>query len=155
MDCELCGRPDSKVVAIIENIKMTVCERCAKHGKVIGVLNEKKESEKKTVKVVSEKEIELELVDDYGEKIRKERQKRGMTIKQLAAAIAEKESYLDRIENEEVIPSEKVTRKLEKFFNIKLLEEVVTNTGSIEPKRDETITIGDIIEIKKKNKKEA
>jgi putative transcription factor len=154
MDCELCGRPDAKTIAIVEGIKMTVCERCSKHGKVIGVLKDRNEMEKKATDMEGKKEIELELVDDYGEKIKNERQKKGMTIKQLAATIAEKESYVDRIENEDVIPSEKVARKLEKFFNIKLLEEVVAGSSGIELKGDEAITLGDIIEIKKKNKKQ-
>jgi putative transcription factor len=155
MDCELCGRPDANIIAVVEGIKMTVCEKCSKYGKEIGMLKDKKEerAEKRGEKKSEKTEIELELVEDYGKKIKAEREKKGMSLKQLASAIAEKESYIDRIENEDVIPSEKVARKLEKFFNIKLLEEIVTSSGEIEIKDEDTITLGDIIEIKKKNKK--
>ncbi len=148
MDCELCGRPDAKIIALVEGVEMNVCEKCSKHGKIIRVITEEKETAKsiKTEKA----EVELEVVDDFAEIIRKERERRGMTLKQLAAAIAEKESYIDRIEKDEVIPSEKVARKLEKFFNIKLLEEVVVSKESKEKTADEALTLGDVIEIKRK-----
>lgn len=151
MDCELCGRKNANIIAVIEGIEMTVCERCSKHGEIIRVIKEENEREK-PIQIPKKAEVELEVVDDFAETIRKEREKRGMTIKQLAAAIAEKESYIDRIEKDETIPSEKVARKLEKFFNIKLLEEVTVSEEKKDKLRDEPITIGDVIEIKKKKK---
>ncbi|MCS7109795.1 MAG: multiprotein bridging factor aMBF1 [Candidatus Micrarchaeota archaeon] len=150
MDCELCGRSGANIVAQIEGVKMNVCEKCSKYGKIIGKISEIKETKirQKAAK------IETEIVDNFAEIIRKEREKRGLTIKELASAIAEKESYLDRIERDEVIPDEKVAKKLEKFFNIKLLEEVVVSEDNIEKFDDESLTVGDIIEIKKKGKRQ-
>ncbi|MEM3369509.1 MAG: multiprotein bridging factor aMBF1 [Candidatus Micrarchaeia archaeon] len=150
MDCELCGRPNATFIAIVEGVEMNICDKCTKHGKVIRTLVE--EEKRKNKEIEERAEIELEVVDDFAEIIRKEREKKGMTLKQLAAAIAEKESYIDRIERDEVIPSEKVARKLEKFFNVKLLEEVVVSKESKEKTIDESLTLGDVIEIKKKKK---
>ncbi|MEM4134101.1 MAG: multiprotein bridging factor aMBF1 [Candidatus Micrarchaeia archaeon] len=150
MDCELCGRPNATFIAIVEGVEMNVCDKCTKHGKIIRTLVEEEKGKNKEIE--EKAEVELEIVDDFAEIIRKEREKKGMTLKQLATAIAEKESYIDRIERDEVIPSEKVARKLEKFFNIKLLEEVVVSKKNKEKIADESLTLGDIIEIKKKKK---
>lgn len=150
MDCELCGRPNAEYVGIVEKVKMNLCQRCAKHAQIIGKLTEEKDE------VIKQKpgkeEIELEVVEDYAEIIKKEREKKGMTIKQLANELAEKESYIDKIEKGDVVPSEKVARKLEKYFNIKLLEEVVVTGKKETDTHDEPITLGDIIEIKKKKR---
>ncbi|MCX8202481.1 MAG: multiprotein bridging factor aMBF1 [Candidatus Micrarchaeota archaeon] len=152
MDCELCGRPNANLIASIEGVRMNVCERCSKHGKVLAMIKEENEKSARPAKV-EKSEVELEVVDNFAEIIRKEREKRGLTLKQFAAAIAEKESYIDRIERDETIPDEKVARKIEKFFNIKLLEEVVVSKDEKSIESDEEITLGDVIEIKKKGKK--
>ncbi len=148
MDCELCGRPNANAIAIVEGVQMNVCEKCEKHGKVI---SKSYDEDKKPKQQISKKEIEL--VDDYADRIKDARNKKGMTIRQLAAAVAEKESYMDRIEKEETTPTESTARKLEKFLNIKLLHEVELSANKNVLKRNDAITLGDIIEIKKKEKR--
>ena len=150
MDCELCGRPNANATAIVEGVQMNVCERCEKHGKVVSRFYD--DDDEGPRQRMPKKEIEI--VDDYADRIKDARNKKGMTIKQLAAAVAEKESYMDRIEKDETTPTEPTAKKLEKFLNIKLLHEVeISPTKSVQKKTD-SITLGDVIEIKRKDKKQ-
>lgn len=70
-----------------------------------------------------------------------------MTREEFAEKIKEKESVIRRIENEEMIPDETLTEKIEKFLEIKL-------TKSYEAKKIEKVlkktelTIGDVVEVK-------
>ena len=150
MDCELCGRPNAVAVAIVEGLRMDVCEKCAKHGKVVAQLYDDDDSPGIRGKIAKK---EIEIVDDYADKIKDARTKKGMTIKQLAAAVAEKESYMDRIEREETTPTEQAAKKLERFLNIKLMHEVELTRTKEEKSINEPITLGDVIEIKRKEKK--
>ena len=149
MDCELCGRPNAIATAIVEGVRMSVCERCAKHGKVVARIYDGDDAPSTMAKTAKR---EIEIVDDYADIIKNARTKKGMTIRQLAAAVAEKESYMDRIEREETTPTEQAARKLEKFLNIRLMHEVELARTKEEKGRSEPITLGDVIEIKRKKK---
>ena len=148
MDCGLCGRPDANAIAIVEGVQMNVCERCERHGKVVSRVYEEDDRPRQRAP-----QKEIETVDDYADLIKDARNKRGMTIKQLAAAVTEKESYMDRIEKGETIPTEPTAKKIERFLNIKLLHEVALTPNKSVPKRNDAITLGDLIEIKRKDKK--
>ena len=154
MDCEICGRKNARIDAIIEGVKMRVCEDCAKHSKKIIHIEPASEIKKdKKNKNVGKIVIEHEIVDDYGIIIKSARERKGLTRKELAALIDEKESFLKRIEEEEAFPPEKLARKLENALGIKLIEEIREVVQSTKPARQKLeLTFGDIAEIKKKNK---
>ncbi len=66
-------------------------------------------------------EISLpEIVDNYGDIVRKAREKMGLTREQLAKILKEKESVIARIENYEMVPDDKLAKKLERVLKIKL-----------------------------------
>ena len=69
-----------------------------------------------------EKEFDLglEIVPDFGKRIRKAREAKGLTAKELAMKIFEKESLLHRIENQAIKPSDLMIEKLEKQLGIQL-----------------------------------
>ena len=123
-ECELCGENiDSVYVVNVEGVELRVCASCAKGKRVIYTEDnaKKKEMSKKAYKPVSrKKEEELELVDNYGERIRKAREGMGLPLKVFAEMINEKESLLKLIEKEQTLPTIPLTKKLEKNLKIKL-----------------------------------
>ena len=145
MECELCGIRSSCCKAEIEGVILNVCEQCAKYGKKITT------PPKKLVKKVSPAlpKIEKIPVEDFSERVRKLREQRKLSQEELARSVKEKVSVIKRIE-EGWIPEEKVIEKLEKFFGVKLTEEIVENEfkSKKEAKNTQVLTIGDIVEIK-------
>ena len=142
--------------AIVEGSLISVCDKCKKFGDVISIekpkINEpEKEKKKLEPKFVDEEKQEI-IIDDYAEKIKEAREKRELTQEKLAKAIAEKESMMHKIESKQMIPSLNLAKKLEQFLKIKLIEQF--NPDKKPSKefniKDEAITIGDLIRLKKK-----
>jgi putative transcription factor len=95
--------------------------------------------------------MEGEIVEDYAARIRKARMDKGLSTKDLAMQIKEREHLIKKIENGELIPEEMVRRKLEKILEIRLIDAPVTEAekkvqGKI------TSTLGDLTIIKKVKK---
>ncbi len=154
--CELCGKKTNKVVkAKIEGVVMEVCPSCARLGEYI---SEKKEIKVEKVKRVKlKKEVLEEVVDDYGKKIRKEREKRGWKMEDLAKKLNEKESLIHKIENEDIMLNIDLAKKIERLLGIRLVvkveeEEDVENKGYEE---GSSLTLGDLLKkaIEKSKKK--
>ncbi|VVB73394.1 Helix-turn-helix [uncultured archaeon] len=152
MDCELCGRHEVRIDAMIDGIKMRVCENCSRFGKVVYV--EPMEGGSADASFQKKADIELEMVDNYSSLIKQARAKKGMSTKELSAAISEKESFIDRIEKGQAVPTEKVGHKLEHFLKIKLFESVDEGAGEnkLKPKQSQGLTLGDTVDIKSKKK---
>ena len=93
------------------------------------------------------------LVDDYGERIRVARVQKGMTTKELALAIKEKELLLKKIERGEFVPEDEVRTKIEKALGIRLLD-VPEESIARERKEQQRIstTLGDVLSFKKSPK---
>jgi putative transcription factor len=68
----------------------------------------------------------VELVDDYSSKVRKNRERLGLTQDQLGAKINEKGSVISRIESGHMEPDLKMAKKLERFLGVTFLEEMET-----------------------------
>ncbi|MBR2394601.1 MAG: TIGR00270 family protein, partial [Candidatus Methanomethylophilaceae archaeon] len=66
----------------------------------------------------------IELVDDYGGVIREAREAKGMDLDEFAASILEKKGTLSKIESNNLIPDDKLIKKIEKALGIKLTEAV-------------------------------
>jgi len=121
MRCEVCGRETPKLIrAEIEGAELMVCGECAKLGKVLRT----QEGTPKAVYMPRRETAPLiepfELIDDFGTEIKKARERLGLTREQLAKKIFEKESVLQRIEANELEPSDELVLKLEKALNIRL-----------------------------------
>lgn len=146
MECELCGVRSSSRKAEIEGVVLNVCERCVKYGKEIVI--QRPNSEKKELSRTLP-EIKKIPVEDFSEKVRKLREERKLSQEELAKSIKEKVSVIKRIEDG-WIPEEKVIEKLERFFGVKLTEEVMEKEFKPhrESKNTPALTIGDIVEIK-------
>jgi len=163
MICELCGNdvPRTKMVTI-EGTTLSVCPSCAKFGDQTSVPLKKQpgvpaeilrrlEARKRrmTVRDVYSRAGEEMLVDDYSERIRKAREKKGWKQVELGTKINERVSIIAKLESGEMIPTDTVVTKLEKALEIKLkekVEEVTAKKGSVQSR---PLTLGDLIKVDK------
>ena len=148
----MCGKEAELYTASIEGVTMSVCERCAKHGKILKKPQPIIKPKPKRTRPAepAEKEIELieAVVDDYAKKIRSARTKAGMTQKEFAQKINEKESLLHKMETGSFKPSIPLAKKLGKMLHIKLVEEREEEKIKM-PKTEKSgaVTIGDLIKL--------
>jgi putative transcription factor len=161
MRCEVCGQEirGEPRRRIIEGAKIIVCGRCAQFGSgdwfqiqspKYGNKNKYPSPPRRRQSEVEEAEL-FEIVEDYGEKIRKAREKVGVTVEELARTINEKESIIKKLEKEEFIPTPKLREKLKRTLGIELMERVEQVSGPISSKPRGLITLGDMIKIKEIN----
>jgi putative transcription factor len=92
----------------------------------------------------------MELVDDYGELIRKTRQKKGLTIEDFAKKLTEKDSVLKKLEKDAFNPPMNLIEKVSRELNIKLLEASSGGTvmGTVLTRPMGPRTLGDLIKLK-------
>lgn len=144
MDCELCGAKNAHRVAIVEGVKMVVCDRCVKTG---NELHEKPIETAKGIVTKRRPEVEDAIVVGYAERIRRARQKAGMEQKELASKLNEKQSIISKVESGSMQPTIALARKIEKLLGIELVEksEPVEFKGE---KESGGLTLGDVLKIK-------
>ena len=119
--CEICGKEVKKLYLVyVEGSKLYACEECAK-----GLEKQAIVENKNNISIEKKNPEEREVIENYGEVIRKAREKLGIDRKVLAEKISEKENILARIERNELIPDDKIIKKLEKELGIKLYEDEV------------------------------
>lgn len=143
---------------------MTVCSKCAKLASEYW--EEKPKSRAKGVSKPLAKTIPkipikrspsatlteaLELVDDYGLRVRRTRENLGLSHKDLGRKIGEKVSVLRKIESGKMVPDHGVAEKLEHALKVKLLvppsEPKALLAISSHPRE---ITLGELVQVKKR-----
>ncbi len=142
MDCELCGRRNADRRAEVEGVSLNVCNDCVSLGKEMPKVEIR--PVKRFVPKLPE-ELSQNIRPDFALVIRREREKRKLTQEKLAKKLNEKLSIIRRIE-EGWEPPFVLIKKLEKFFDIKLLEDISEESTPRTSKR-ENLTIGDVVEI--------
>jgi putative transcription factor len=147
--CELCGKDERTVVAIIEGVELNVCQNCATFGKIIKkpILLKTKESISKAKQPVAQRELIEVVKEDFSDQIRAKREKLGLKQKEFAKFLSEKESLIHKIESGSFIPSLELARKIEKQLGIVLVEQKEITPQHLTEKK-ETFTIGDILKVK-------
>jgi len=157
--CEICGAEIAGLPQriVIDGSALEVCKGCARFGKP-----EDKWSPvpKKMVPVERAFTVRrprprdyfkdlVELVPEFGRKIREARESLNLTPEDLGARIKEKATLLKKIEREEISPEDEVRKKLEKELKIKLTDQV--NEAKVKSgSRSRGLTLGDIASIKRK-----
>jgi len=151
--CEICGKTIEKPVTIRFNKRiLKVCNEC----KIIGEEIEYKPIEKKQIiktitqqkKNVLKREPEYTIREDYAREIKKARENLGMTQDMLASLIGEKLSTLKKIEAGKLKPTIEMAKKIEKVLKINLLEIESIEEKEELKKKNISLTLGDIVEIK-------
>ncbi len=143
MICEMCGKdvPQTRAV-IVEGTKLNVCPGCARFGEdyrssssggapvsqsVIEQRLDRRERRMKS-KDIYAGTTSVELIDDYGGAIRKAREAKGMDLEQFSASILEKKGIIAKVEANNLVPDDKLIKKIEKALDIKLTEAVQSGT---------------------------
>ena len=80
---------------------------------------------------------------DWGTKIMKAREQKGLSRQQLGAMIGEKTNTVAKIENQELRPSDEKAKKIEKVLGIVLFQDV--KPAIIKKKKVRGLTIGDLL----------
>jgi putative transcription factor len=170
MRCEVCGRkiigPPYK--AMIEGAKMLVCGECSKLGsvywearteprmkRIIKRLPQPAIAPRKQPPIIVEESVEL--VDDFGVKVRQSREKLGLSHKDLGKKISEKVSLLRKIESGKMTPDNLLIEKLQHALKVKLLvpvSEPKVPSKALASSRPSAPTLGDIALVKKEREKE-
>jgi len=155
MPCDMCGTDSGLVLAEIEGVKLQVCSRCARFGKVIKRVQTpdpkaKRKAEAKQVEVVVPPPPEWVLVDDYANRIRDKRESLGLKQEEMGKRLAEKASLLQKIETGGFIPGIDLARKIERILSITLLEKTEQFETTLPKAKGKGLTLGDIIAVRKK-----
>jgi len=150
MRCELCGNDVGYLKPVlIEGTEMQVCPACASYGTPV---TKKKRGAARTmtppkIEPYSGKDVfkdmDKELVDNYGARIREARERQGMSREELGARIGEKTTAVAKMENQELRPSDKKARQLEKTLHITLFQSV--EPATVKKRQVRGLTIGDLL----------
>ncbi len=169
MPCEMCGKEGPLKTAKIEGNKMRVCGDCAKFGQVVepasssggtsssgGSASEtnkpniqaglEKRKQKKRRDVFSDRD--KVLVEDYGDRVRKARQKKDLTPEELSDQINEKKSVISHTERNDHHPSDDLVKKLERALDITLMEKpqhTELAQSQTKPSSAGKVTLGDLL----------
>lgn len=151
MRCEICGKKiiGEPIKTKIESSIMNTCNECAKFGKVQRE-PPKPRRQKPLKRSPRIREPVEEVIEEYNYVIREAREKKGWSREDLAEKIYEKASVISRIETGKMIPDIRLAKKLERIFNIKLIEK----SEDVKPEElghlsSKGATIGDIARIKR------
>ncbi len=154
MRCEMCDK-EATLKGTVEGSELSLCESCSRYAKNTRLLQRpapvmkrnKSAAARSFARAPAPAAPEKRIVGDYAERVRKAREKRNWTQKQLAEKLAEKESLLAKVEQDKTVPSFRVAEKLEQTLHITLITEVelpgVAATG-----KAVALTIGDILKVK-------
>lgn len=154
-NCDLCGKEDSLIDAIVEGTMLSVCRSCLKFGEAIPV-NKPVQQETRRANIVIEKDEALDfpeesLIENFSLKIKAAREAKEMKQEDLAKSLAEKESVIHRIEAGQLEPDDKLVKKLEQFFGLSLKTKVnVKRKIKSLDLKNSNLTIGDLLDIQKK-----
>ena len=171
MICELCGRNfiGGKKVRI-EGSVVVACDRCASLGEVVGpagpVLAPVKKSASSLQKAAASNpavskasaegfkvEVEVDLVEDYGRKIKAAREKMNLKQEDLGRLMNETASFIHHLELGQIEPKPEIARKLQAKLGIKLLQTHFEEDGDTKPGGARGLTLGDVVVVKNRERK--
>jgi putative transcription factor len=164
MACEMCGRPLPVVGTIdVEGARMRVCQGCMRFGKPVAEPSAPgpeatpagrmerglRQRQQRMAERSANLESDEDLVADFGERVRRARQAKRLKVEDVARAINEKASIVQKIESGTFHPDPVVTAKLERALGVRLREKV-EEVHTAKPAPSGGLTIGDLIRMQKK-----
>ena len=152
INCYLCGKVEESLNrTLIENVELNVCGDCSKFGKVLAPI--KRYTPKEQPKIIQKMELKKEkielLVENYPDIIKIKRESMGLSQKDFASRINEKESTIHKIETGSLEPNLELAKKLEKALGIKLIEQYEERHETSKRSKQEGFTLGDFIKVNK------
>lgn len=152
-NCDMCGKAEQLVNALIEGVEMKVCRNCASFGKILQAPRAFSPQNYFSRQKSQEPQIIEQIVEEYALKIKQAREKRKLNQEEFAKMLNEKESVLHNIEAGKQKPSMELAKKLEKVLGIILIETIKPDELTAEkqdsPRPKGPLTIGDMLLMKK------
>lgn len=163
MQCDICGATKGEFTkAIIEGSILQVCSRCTRFGAVIETHSKTDEAELEKKSLIKDAGKGFHFIDpaenitqEFPSLIKNAREKRKLSHEELANAVAERESVIQKIESGSLTPPVKISRKLEQYLGIKLITQqksipAIQKTEAQEKIniKDQKLTIGDLLRLK-------
>lgn len=148
-NCELCGRKEERLsYSLVEGVKLQVCSKCKGFGKFAGEVEERiKEEPRRDFEIrkqVKEQEEEEVVVSNYAELIKAKRESLGLSQKDFAMKLAEKESFVASLENGKMPINIEQAKRFGKILGLNLIvKEKAVHLASGE--KTGALTIGDIL----------
>jgi len=156
MLCEMCGTDTGFVKTVsIDGAMLRVCDRCSKFGTEVktpvrpvkaqgGPLNIPKPRKERDIY----DEMLTDLADDFPVRIQRARNALGLNQEELGRKVGERKSVIQKLEHGDMVPTNKLIGKLERFLKIKLRVPRVEDHKRL-PSERRPVTIGDLIDLKK------
>ncbi len=150
--CDMCGKDGANAIAKIEGVDLTVCQNCAKYGKVLRAIRpnipKSKPGNAHYQKQEAGEPVEL-IVEDFAQRIRQKREELKLTQQEFARKISERESVVHHIENGTQRPSLELAEKLQRILHIILIEKSKEDVVQKTVKKADAFTLGDFMRVKK------
>jgi putative transcription factor len=159
--CEICGRECKSIREIsLEGACLQACNRCAQLGEPVqrpkkpnlqtrSMAKPRSSSNRYRSARPSFQRRELVPVEDFTKLIRKAREQRKWSQKEVANKLHERTSVITKVESGKMAPTISLARKLERLYKLTLLEEAESIDLSPAPSLS-TTTLGDVVQIKRK-----
>jgi len=147
------GREGVKDVDTIKRNQRISTESSARHhtSTLVGFQRSSiKRTQKVNLKIVEKYEID----PNYPEIIRRAREQKNMSTKDLALKLGESENVIKRIETGKLTPTIELARKIENILGVKIIV-MKTEEEAITPREvriSSDLTLGDVITVRKKEK---
>jgi len=170
MECEMCGKKVATRRYMVDKTVMNLGIECSKYGQPLDGTAaagtqasmhqnlERRAGRMTSRNVYDAQDVAMVLVDDYGPRIHKAREAKGLTHDQLGNKVSARVPELKHIEAGKLRPSDELTKKLEKELGITLMERIEgpppAVSGVKKPGPKQGLTIGDLLKdaLEKKGK---
>ena len=160
MECEMCGKKVGTRRYMVEGTVMNLGLECSKYGTPLDApapvgtqASIHQNLEKRAVRAAPRSVFETEapvLVDDYGPRIHKAREAKGLSHEQLGNKVSARVPELKHIEAGKLRPGDDLARRMEKELGITLFEKVEGAPAVVPGKSTKSasgagLTIGDLL----------
>tara|TARA_Y100001968_G_C19212388_1_gene645422 strand:+ start:386 stop:874 length:489 start_codon:yes stop_codon:yes gene_type:complete len=155
MLCEMCGAESANLEPRkVSGSVLRLCSSCGEMGsqtsfrESIGhraYVSQALEKRRQRDRYEELEPDEYVLVSNYGSRVRRAREKKGLGHANLAIKISEKKSILTSVEAGNMKPNEKLIKKLENALGIKLLEKVEVQSSTSSNQTNKALTMGDLL----------
>jgi putative transcription factor len=159
MECEVCGRQiyGRQHRVVIDGARLVTCTGCAKYATATWQHRDdpKREVPRRKARGRPPQRVpaplvreDLVLVEDFGNRIRKGRERLRFSHEELSREIGERVSILQKLEVGKMIPELSLTRKLERALKITLLHNVAAvdyGSAPLTKQKPSELTLGDVV----------
>lgn len=150
--CQICGK-EAVGEGFVEGAKVPLCNLCLDFASKFDVYDEYKPpvAEKK---FAPKPQVVERFVDDWTQKIKSAREKKGWDRSELGKRLFISETDIKAFEDGRRKPEPSQREKIERELGVSLIEsevlESVEKKKSLPPKSGQALTLGDLVKIKKK-----